>query len=96
MHTHIYTYILCCIAKGVRYMCVCVCIYFFTLFSTMVYQRILNIVPCAYGRTLFFIHSTHNSLYLLNPNSRSIPPQPLLPLGNPKSVLYVCESVSVS
>ena len=42
-----------------------------------------------------FIHSIYNSLHLLNPNSQSILPSPLLPLGNHKSILYVCESVSV-
>ena len=36
-----------------------------------------------------------NSLHLLIPNSQSEPTPPhLLPLGNHKSLLYVCESVS--
>ena len=37
-----------------------------------------------------------NSLHLLNPNSQSLPSPAPLPLGNHKSVFYVCESVSVS
>ena len=36
-----------------------------------------------------------NSLHLLIPNSQSIPPPPLLPLGTHKSVLYVCESLNM-
>ena len=36
--------------------------------------------PVLYGRTLLFIHPTYNSLYLLIPNSQSLPPHPL-PLG---------------
>ena len=47
-----------------------------------------------YGINLF-IHPMYTSLHMLIPNSQSYPPPPLLPLGNPKSVLYVCESVSV-
>ena len=60
----------------------------------MVYPRILNIVAVLYSRTLLFIHPIYKSLSLI-PNSHSIPPQPS-PLGNHKSVLYVCESVFVS
>ena len=48
-----------------------------------------------YSRTLFFIDSIYNSSHLLIPNSQSIPPPDPLPLGNHKSVVYVCESVSV-
>ena len=48
-----------------------------------------------YTRTLLFIHSIYNSLNLLIPKSQSFTP-PSLPLGNQKSVLYVCETVSVS
>ena len=50
--------------------------------------------PPGKPKTLFFIQSLYSSLYLLIPNSQSIPPPPH-PLGNHKSVLYVCESVSV-
>ena len=49
-----------------------------------------------YGRILLFIHSKCNSLHLLTPNSPSTPLLPPFPLGNHKSVLYVCESVSNS
>ena len=35
---------------------------FFHIFSIMVSYRILNIVHCAYSRTLTFIHSAYNSL----------------------------------
>ena len=72
-----------------------ICTFFFIFFSVMVHHRILNIVPCAISRTLLFIHSLCNSLHLLIPNSQSTPLPPPLPLGNHKSVLYVCESVSV-
>ena len=40
------------------------------------------------------LYITCNSWHLLTPNSQSIPPSFLLPLGNDKCVLYVCESVS--
>ena len=43
-----------------------------------------------------FTHSRYNSFHLLTPNSQSFPPPPPFSLGNHKSVLYVCESVSVS
>ena len=49
--------------------------------------------PVLYSRTLLFIHSECNSLHLPNVNSLSIPLPP--PLGNHKSDLYVCESVSL-
>ena len=52
--------------------------------------------PVLYSRTLLFIHSTCNSLHLPTPNFQSIPLPPPLPLGNHKSVLYICQSVSVS
>ena len=60
----------------------------------MVYLQILNIVVL-YSKTLLFIHPICNSLHLLTPNSQCIPPPPPLPLGNQKSDLYVCDSVSV-
>ena len=66
-------------------------------FSMIVYHRILNVVPCAvYNRTLLFIHSIYSRIYLLTPDSRSIPFPLYLPLGKHRSVLFVCESVSVS
>ena len=65
------------------------------LCSFLVYPRILSIVPVLYYRTLLFSHFMYNSLHLLIPNSQSIPPPLLLPLGNHKSVFHACESVSV-
>ena len=50
--------------------------------------------PVLHSRTLF-IHPTYNSLHLLIPNSQPIPSPPAPP-WQPQSVLYVCESVSVS
>ena len=50
--------------------------------------------PVLYSRTLF-IHSIYNSLQLI-PSSRSVSSPLALLIGNHKSVLYVCESVSVS
>lgn len=47
-------------------------------------------IPVLYNRRLF-LHLIIYSLYLLVPNSQSIPPL-TLPLGNHKSVLYVFES----
>ena len=47
------------------------------------------------SRTLFFIHSVYNSLHLLMPNSQAFPPT-IPSLGNHRSVLYVCESVSIA
>ena len=58
-------------------------------------------LPVLYSRTRLLIHSKCNSLYLLTPNSLSIPRRlphdnhNRLPHDNHKSVLYVCESVSV-
>ena len=46
--------------------------------------------PVLYSRTSLLIHSKCNSLHLLTPNSQSIPLT-----HNHKSVLYVCEPVSV-
>ena len=65
---------------------------FFHIFSIMVSHRILNIVHYAYSRTLTFIHSAYNSLYLLTPNSQSNPPHPP---GNHKSGLYAFTSGSL-
>ena len=48
--------------------------------------------PALDSRTLLFICSLDKSFHIIIPNSQSIPlPSPL---GNYKSVLYVCESVS--
>ena len=50
--------------------------------------------PVLFHRISLFIHSKCNSLRLSTPNSQSFPFPPLSP-GNHKSVLHVCESVSV-
>ena len=47
------------------------------------------------SRTFLITHCICNSLHLLTRNSQPIPSQPS-PLGTQKSVLYACESVSVS
>ena len=64
----------------------------------MVYRRISNVVPWAVGPcgTLFFIHFTYDSVRLLTPNSRPIPPPSLLPLGNHTSVSHLCLWVCLS
>ena len=49
-----------------------------------------------YSRALLFIHPIYDSLHLLTPNFQSIPPPLLLCLRNHKSLLHVCESLSVS
>ena len=70
--------------------------FFFIFFSIIVITGYWIEFPVLYSRTLSFILSIYNSLHLLIPNSQSVPPPPFFPLGNHKSVLYVCESVSVS
>ena len=59
----------------------------------MIYDRIVTTIPLLYSRALLFIHSIYNSLQLLTPNSQFFPAS--TSLGNHKSILYVCESVSV-
>ena len=54
-------------------------IFFFCIFSVMAFHRILTMCPVLY-RTLLFIHSIYNSLYLLIPNSQSRLPPPLVGL----------------
>ena len=62
-------------------------------FSMIVYCRIVDIVPSC---TLLSMHSIYYSLHLLTPSSQSVPlPNPLSPLGNHESTVYVHESVSV-
>ena len=65
-------------------------LFHYRLLKDIVYSSLL------YSRSLLFIHPIYNNLHLLIPNSQSILPPLPLPLGNHKSVLYVCESVSVS
>ena len=60
----------CCTAKWFCYPY----IYSFPILSIIVYHKILDMVPCAIGQDMLFIHSRHNSLHLLIPNS-----QPNLP-----------------
>ena len=50
--------------------------------------------PVPFSRTLLFIQPSCNSLHLMIPNPQSILPFPHA--DNPKSVLYICESASVS
>ena len=52
--------------------------------------------PVPYSRILLYIHSIYCGLHLLTPDSHSVPTQPLLPLGNHQSVLYVSEPVPFS
>ena len=68
--------------------------FFFIFFSIMVYYRTLNIVPCAIQQDLvvypFYIYqfASANSKFPIHPS-------PTISLGNCKSVLNVCEPVSV-
>ena len=71
-------------------------LYIYIFFSIIVYHRILNKFPVLYSRAMLCINSIYYSLHLLTPTSHSIPTRPPHPLGNYKSVLYDCESVSVS
>ena len=61
---------------------------FFIFFSVWLITGYWIYFLVLYIRTLLFIHSKCNSLHLPTPNSK-------LPFGNHKSVLYVCESVSI-
>ena len=45
-----------------------------------------------YSRTWLFIPYIYNSLHLLMPNSQSIPPLLLFPLGSHRCVLYVAHN----
>ena len=64
--------------------------------SYIIFPRDWIEFPVLYSRTSLPIHSECHSLHLLTPNSPIHPTPSPLPLGNHKSVLYVCESVSVS
>jgi len=66
----------------------------FLLFQMMIYHRIMNTAPCAMWQKLvcpFCVQwfASANSKLMLCPS-----PTPLS-LGNPKSVLYVCELVFI-
>ena len=73
IHTHIHTHI-----KHIYI--IYIYMFFFIFFSIMVYQRIMNIVPMLYSRSLLFFHSMYinTSLQLLISNSQSnlLPPLP--------------------
>ena len=64
----------------------------FIFFSIMMYHKVLDIGPHPILYTLLFIQPIYNSLPWLIPVLPSFFP---LPLGNHKSVLYVCELVSL-
>lgn len=74
------------------YVCACMhmCIYIYTLFHVLspmiVDHRHCIEFPVLYGST-FLIHSLSNHLYLLVPNSQSIPPCPALAITSLFSVL---------
>ena len=65
---------------------------------SMPFSQIIPPLPSpTESETQMFIYPIYNSLHLLIPTSQSIPTLPYPPpLSNHKSVLYVCESVSVS
>ena len=76
----------CCIAKWLSFIYVYITYSFiYFSYSFLIYHRILNIVPC---RSLLFIHSI--KLASANPKPPIHPSHTLLPLGNHKTVLYVC------
>ena len=52
--------------------------FFLIFFSTMVYHRILNIVPVLYSSVLF-IHLIYNSLPLPIPKPQPVPPPSTFP-----------------
>ena len=53
----------------------------FIFFSIMVYDWILNVVPCANNRTLMFIYFICSTLYLLIQTPDLSLPHPISPLG---------------
>ena len=59
--------------------------------SPYYHHRVLDTVPVLYTSAVLLSHAVYTSLPLLIPNSQSTLPYPLSP-GNPKSVLYVCDS----
>ena len=65
---------------------------FFIFFSTIVYPRMLNIVPVLYSRALLPIHSICNSMQLPAPNFQLIPLQSPYPL-TATSLFSVSESL---
>ena len=65
-------------------------------FSIMAYYGILNIVPCTIQEVFAVYPSCMPWFATANPKLPIHPSHNLFLLGNHKSVLYVCESVSVS
>ena len=83
----------CCTAKRFSY--TYTHILFHILFHYGLSQDIEYSFPVLRSRTLLLMHSRYTGLHLLIPDSQSIiHRQPSVPLGNYKSVLCVCESVS--
>ena len=68
--------------------------FFSVSFSIAVYCRTFIQFPMLSGRILLFLRSIQTSVHLLTSDSPPFHPPPLS-LGNHKSVLYVCKSVSV-
>ena len=77
------------------YIYIYICISFSYSFSLWLVTGFWIYFPVLYSRILLSILYLYNNLPLLIPNSNSFPPLPHIPLGNHKSLLYVCESVSV-
>ena len=77
--------------------------YMYTFFCTMrnnVIHGLSRDIDCSslwytVGTVWLFIHFIYNSLHLLTSNSQPVLPYLPIPLSNHKSVLYVCEPVSV-
>ena len=63
--------------------------------SPCYHHRALDTVPVLYSSAVLLSHAVYTSFPLLIPNSQSTVPYPLSP-GNPKSVLYVCDSDVIS
>ena len=64
-------------------------------FSIMVYHRIVNIAPCAIQQDLVVCPSCIYWFTSANSRLPVLPSPSLPPLGSHKSVLDICESVSV-
>ena len=73
----------------------CIYIFFSCSFPLWFITRYRIQLPMLYSRTLLSIHPMDNSLHLLITSSQSFSHPNPLPLGNHKSVLYVCESAFV-
>ena len=79
----------CCTVKWLRYTYIYI---LFHILFIMVYHRVLNMVPCAVQQDLVYL-SYMWQFASAHPKLRVQPPS--LPLGNRRSVLYVCECVSI-